>query len=86
MVDHRVSGISYCGCHVADMSVYIVTWAYVSRINCKLRFAVIGCWGATPSGYASKESVLAQGQSIWSGRGSLEVSVLGSYFIRLWAA
>ncbi len=28
---------------VADPSVYIVTWAFVSRINCKLRFAVIVC-------------------------------------------
>ncbi len=71
---------------VADPSVYIVTWAFFSRINCKLRLVVIACWGAAPSGYTSQEPLLAQGQSIWSGRGSLEVSVLGSPFIRCWAA
>ncbi len=71
---------------VADPSVYIVTWAFVSRINCKLRFAVLACWGATPSGYTSQEPLLAQAQSSGSGRGSLEVSVLGSSFIRLLAA
>ncbi len=71
---------------VADPSMYIVTLAFVSRINSKLRFAVIACWGATPSEYTSQEPLLAQGQSSWSGRGSLEVSVLGSSFIRLSAA
>ncbi len=30
--------------HVADPSVYIVTWAFVSRIDCKLMHAVT-CWG-----------------------------------------
>ncbi len=28
---------------VADPSVFIVTWAFVFRINCKLRFAMIAC-------------------------------------------
>ncbi len=86
-------GVSYCGYHcsapavvppVADPSVYIVTWAFFSRINCKLMFAVIACWGTSPSGYTSQEPLLAQGQSNWFGRGSLEVSVLGSSFIRFW--
>ncbi len=35
---------------VADPSVYIVTWAFVSQINYKLRFAVIAWWGAALSG------------------------------------
>ncbi len=65
---------------VADPSVYIMMWAFVSQINCKLRFAVLACWGAAPSGYTSQEPLLSQGQSSWSGRGSLEVSVLGSSF------
>ncbi len=47
---------------VADPSVYIVTGAFVSRINCKFRFAVIACWGAAPSGHTSQEPLLTQGQ------------------------
>ncbi len=87
--DHRVSGFSYCGYHGSaaccrSVGVYF-DGGLISRINCKLRFAVIALWGAAPSGYTSQKPVLAQGQSIWSGRGSLEVSVLGSSFIRLWA-
>ncbi len=30
---------------VADPSVYISTWAFVSRFDCKLMFAAIACWG-----------------------------------------
>ncbi len=58
---------------VADPSVYVVTWAFVSRINCKLRFTVIAYYG-----YTSQEPLLAQGQSIG----------LGGVFLRLvfWAA
>ncbi len=61
---------------VVDPSVYIVTWDSVSRINCKLRIAVIACWGAAPSGYTSQEPLLEQGHSIRPERSSLEVSVL----------
>ncbi len=71
---------------VADPSVYIVTLAFVSQITCKLRSVVIACWGAAPSGYAFQEPLLASEQSIWSGKGSLGVSVLVSSFNRLWAA
>ncbi len=71
---------------VADPSVYIVTWAFVSRITCNFGFAVIACWGAAPSSYISQEPLLAQRQSIWSGRDSLEVCVLGGSVIRFWAA
>ncbi len=30
---------------IADPSVYVVTWAFVSQIDCKLMFALIVCWG-----------------------------------------
>ncbi len=30
---------------VADPSVYIVTWAFVNRINCKLMFDATACRG-----------------------------------------
>ncbi len=39
---------------VADPSVYIVTLALVSRINCKRMFAAIVFWGTTLSGYISQ--------------------------------
>ncbi len=38
---------------VADPSVFIVTWAFVSRINCKLMFAVIASWVCLPGNLAS---------------------------------
>ncbi len=71
---------------VSDPSAYTVTLTFVSRIDCKLMYDMMTGLGAAPSGYTSQEPLLAQGQSIWFGRGSLEVSVLGSSFIRLWAA
>ncbi len=40
---------------VADPSVCIVTWAFVSQINFKLKSAVIAWWGAAPSGSTSQD-------------------------------
>ncbi len=54
-------------------------WAFVAANE-------MGWGGVSVAVAASQEPLLAQGQSIWSGRGSLEASVLGSSFIRLWAA
>ncbi len=58
---------------VADPSVYIATLVFVFRIYRKLMFAVIVCYGATPTN-----------GPCWSGEGFREVNVLGSSFVRFW--
>ncbi len=69
---------------VVDTAVYVMNWAFVSQVDCKLMFAVMACWGAAPSGYTSWCPLLAQGHFIWSRKGPLKISVLNSPFIRFW--
>ncbi len=43
--------------------VFIVTWAFVSRINCKLMFAVIAFWVCLPGNLASLGAI----NLVWEG-------------------
>ncbi len=78
MDDNWISGISYCGYHdsapaviptVANLSVYIVTWGFVSRIDYKL----------PAGGYAFRVYLACPGGTQFGqeGGGPLEVRALG---------
>ncbi len=93
MDDNRISGISYCGYHGSAPyggSTYFRSVGVACDVD--LRFpdrlqTYVYCddlLGAAPFGFASQYPLMAQGYSISSGRGSLEVSLLGSSFSRLW--
>ncbi len=60
---------------VADPLLYIVTRAFVSRIDCKLVFAVVTFRVYLPVTRVGPEALTL----VW------EVSALGSSFIKLWA-
>ncbi len=59
---------------VADPSVYFATWAFVSRVDCKLVFAVVTFRVYLPVTLVGPEALTL----VW------EVSALGSSFIKLW--
>ncbi len=94
MDDNRISGISYCGYHGSASSGGSACCRYVS-VCYELGFpfpgrlqtyvCLDGLLGAARSGYTSWCPLLAQGHSIWPGRGSLEVTVLDNSFSRPWA-
>ncbi len=70
---------------VADASVYVVTWAFVSRIKCNVIPAVMACWGVVPPRSTSLCPLMVQGHSILPGMSFHDLTELGSSFIGLWA-
>ncbi len=73
MDDNRINGISHCGFHgshavvppVADPSVYIVTRAFIFRLDCELMFPEV--WSGR-----SRVDVFGWMSASWVGQGGGE--------------